>query len=196
MKLLGGNADLRPQTELAAVCEPGGGVDVHRRRIHVVQEVLGLEVVLRDDGLGVLGAVGIDEIDGLIHAACRLDSQDVVIVLGVPVAVFCRYRPGARISRASGSARSSTPFSSRRGRAFFPEVRRPRPGGPARTPRRAHRGTGALGIEEDAGTHVQVCLIVDIDVAHALAGADHWYAGLLGHGPDQPGATPGISTST
>ncbi|CAN4043181.1 putative conserved protein, contains double-stranded beta-helix domain, partial [Dysosmobacter welbionis] len=47
------------------------------------------------------------------------------------------------------------------------------------------------GIEEDAGTHVQVCLIVDIDVAHALAGADHWYAGLLGHGPDQPGATPG-----
>lgn len=88
--------DLRPQTELAAVCEPGGGVDVHRRRIHVVQEVLGLEVVLRDDGLGVLGAVGIDEIDGLIHAACRLDSQDVVIVLGVPVAVFCRYRPGAQ----------------------------------------------------------------------------------------------------
>ena len=55
----------------------------------------------------------------------------------------------------------------------------------------ADGGTGALGIEEDAGTHVQVCLIVDIDVAHALAGADHWYAGLLGHGPDQPGATPG-----
>ena len=42
MKLLGADADLCPKAELKAVGEPGGGVHIDRRRIHLVQEPLGV----------------------------------------------------------------------------------------------------------------------------------------------------------
>ena len=42
VELLGGDADLRPQAELAAVGKAGGGVDVDRRGVHLVEEALGL----------------------------------------------------------------------------------------------------------------------------------------------------------
>ena len=55
----------------------------------------------------------------------------------------------------------------------------------------AHRGAGALGIIENGGGHIQIGLIVHIDVAHALTGADHRHAGLFGHCPNEPRAAPG-----
>ena len=85
MHFLGGDADLRPQAELEAVGEAGGGVDVHRRGVHLVQEALGGKVVGGDDGLGVAGAVGGDEVHRLVKAGYHLDGQDVVAELGVPV---------------------------------------------------------------------------------------------------------------
>ena len=49
--------------------------------------MLSLEVVVGDDGLRVAGAVCVDEVDGLVHAADGADGQNVIVVLCVPVAL-------------------------------------------------------------------------------------------------------------
>ena len=92
MHFLGGDADLRPQTEFAAVGEAGGGVDVHRRGVHGIQKALGLEVIGGDNGLGVAGAVAVDELHSLFQTAHGLDCQNIVVILGVPVGLRCRNR--------------------------------------------------------------------------------------------------------
>ena len=56
--------DLGPEAELAAVDEPGRGVDHHRRRVHLAHEPLGGGQVGGHDGLGVARAEAGDVVDG------------------------------------------------------------------------------------------------------------------------------------
>src|SRR5699024_4948479 len=78
VELLGGDAHFAAQTELPAVGEPGGGVPVHRRAVHQGEELPGGGLVIGNDGVGVVGGVGGDMGDGLLHAVHHLDGQDVV----------------------------------------------------------------------------------------------------------------------
>ena len=56
MELVGADADLGAQPELEAVGEARAGIDHHAGRIDLAQEALGMHVVARDDGVGVVAA--------------------------------------------------------------------------------------------------------------------------------------------
>ncbi len=134
----------------------------------------------------------VDEVHGLVHAGYHLDGQDVVAVLGVPVAL----RGGLCPSAQDGPGRRAAPQlhllgSAAAARASCAGSPPPRPVHQHALGGVAHRGAGALGVVEDPGRHVQVGLVVDIDVAHAHAGPDDRHAGVLHHGADQPRPAPG-----
>ena len=78
MKLLGGNAHLAAQPELAAVGKPGGHVHIRRRAVRLVDEPLRADRILRDDAFAVAGGVRQYVGDGLVHAVHYLDRQNVV----------------------------------------------------------------------------------------------------------------------
>ena len=75
VELLGGDAHLTAQTELSAVGEAGGDVDVHGGTVHLTGEAGRSGGVLRDDAVAVMGGVGGDVGDGIV--------QTVHHVLGV-----------------------------------------------------------------------------------------------------------------
>lgn len=66
MQLLSADRHFCPQTELAAVGETGAGVNVHRRRVHRTYKVFIAAQRSGEDRIGVVGAVGVDMVDGLI----------------------------------------------------------------------------------------------------------------------------------
>ena len=66
--LAGGDADLRAETELAAVGELGRGVPDHDRAVDPVQEIFGRRGILGDDRLGMAGAVSLDMVDRRVRA--------------------------------------------------------------------------------------------------------------------------------
>ncbi len=85
MDLVGADADLGAQAELAAVVEAGAGVDHDGRAVDLGDEPLGGREVAGDDGLGVARAVTGDVVDRLVDRLDNADGQDLVEVLGVPV---------------------------------------------------------------------------------------------------------------
>lgn len=85
MELLGGDADLRAQTEFPAVGKTGGGVDVHGRRVHFPQEFFGGLLVFRHDTFAVAGAVGGNIVDGFRCAGYHAHGEDIVVVFPAPV---------------------------------------------------------------------------------------------------------------
>ena len=64
VQLLGGDADLGPEAELAAVDEAGRGVDEHGGGVDLATEALGGAQVAGDDGLGVPRPEAGDVVDG------------------------------------------------------------------------------------------------------------------------------------
>ena len=76
MEFVGADADFRPHAELAAVVEPGAGVDHHGRAIDAVGELLGRRQVAGDDGVGVVRAVPIDVVDGFVQRAHDAAGND------------------------------------------------------------------------------------------------------------------------
>ncbi len=67
VELLGGDADLGAEAELAAVGEPGRGVDRHRRRVDQRDEPLGRRLRVGHDRVGVGRAVAGDVGDGRLQ---------------------------------------------------------------------------------------------------------------------------------
>ena len=51
VELLCADADLRAEPELKPVGKAGGGVDINRRRVNLIQKLLGIRIILRDNGL-------------------------------------------------------------------------------------------------------------------------------------------------
>ena len=85
VELVGADADLGAQAELAAVVETGAGVDHHGRAVDLGDEPLGRGEVGGDDRLGVARAVPGDMSDGLFERVDDGDGQDLVEILGIPV---------------------------------------------------------------------------------------------------------------
>src|SRR3546814_20064011 len=75
VQLAGGNADLGPPAELAAVGELGRGVVHHDAGIDLVQEAGRGHCVLGDDGLGLMEAVTIDMSNPLVEALDHLSGR-------------------------------------------------------------------------------------------------------------------------
>ena len=100
MHAAGGDADLGPEAELAAVGELGRGVVQNDRRIDLPQETLGRRSVLGHDAVGVVGAVGLDMADRRLEAVDDADTYDRVEIFRAPV-LFARRRD-PRIGLARG----------------------------------------------------------------------------------------------
>jgi len=67
VQLLCAYPHLRPQSELTAVGEPGAGVNVHTRGVHLVKKTHRAGVILGDDSLGMPRAVTFDMFQRLVQ---------------------------------------------------------------------------------------------------------------------------------
>ena len=76
--LVGADADLGAEAELAAVVEAGAGVDHHGRAVDLGDESLGGREIAGDDRLGVARAVPGDVVDRLVDRVDDGDGQDLV----------------------------------------------------------------------------------------------------------------------
>ena len=81
-----------PNFRAEAVPEPvgkaGGRVLVNTSRVDKLHEPRGGIDIFRDDGIGVMGAVPVDVIDGFIHAGDNFHSKDEIEVFMAEVIVF------------------------------------------------------------------------------------------------------------
>ena len=75
VELLGGDAHLAAQSELAPVGEAGGGVPIDRGGVHLGQEPLCGLLVGGDDGVRVAGGVGGDVGDGRTRCQSPRDRR-------------------------------------------------------------------------------------------------------------------------
>ena len=85
VKLVGGDADLRAETEFAAVVETGRGVVEDARRIDRTQETFRGRGVGGDDAVAVVRTVFVDVVDRFFLRADDFDLKDQVEILGAPV---------------------------------------------------------------------------------------------------------------
>ena len=192
VELLGGDAHLTAQAELAAVGEAGGAVDIHRRTVHGCCKEGGMGLVPGQDGLAVAGGVLGNVADGFFHAVHDLDGQNVVEKFGIEI-----LRPGG--GAVNDSCRPLV-------QPQFDRVQAPRHAGRAKTPgqlgqklRRnggmhkadflgvADTGAAGLGVFDDVQRLGLVGGVIDEDVADAGAGLDAGNFGILHTGPDEPG---------
>jgi hypothetical protein len=60
MKLICTNTYLCTQTIFKTIGKPGARIDHHAGRVHLAQKPLGMQVVARDDGIGMVTGIGID----------------------------------------------------------------------------------------------------------------------------------------
>ena len=78
MQLAGGNADLGPEAEFAAVGELGRSIVEHDCRIDLLQEALCRCGIGRDDGVGVLRAVPGNVRNCFLDAGCEVRGDAAV----------------------------------------------------------------------------------------------------------------------
>ena len=189
--LVGADADLGAEAELAAVVEPGAGVDDHGRGVDLGDEPAGGGEVAGQDRLGVARAVAADVGDRGVERVDDADGQDQVEVLGVPVGGLGR-----------ASSRGGSPGSPRR-----PGARRPRAwrasatsgrkvGAASRWTRRVSAalqtpGALGLGVDDDPDGHREVGVGVDVDVAVARVVLQDRHLRLGDDPADQALAAPG-----
>ena len=140
VQLLGADADLGAEAELAAVGEPGRGVDQHRRRVDRGGEPPGGGLVLGDDRVGVLAGEAPDVLDRLVEVG--YDARRRCRGRGTPARSPRRWparpRRTPRTPRRRGSSRR--PPAARRRPAAGTRRRRRR--APAATRRRCRRWCG------------------------------------------------------
>src|SRR3984957_2280950 len=81
----GSDADLRAESELAAVGELRRSIVQHDCRIHFAQKLLRRLLVLGDDRVGVMRAITFDMRDGAVDAIDHAGGQDGVEIFGAPI---------------------------------------------------------------------------------------------------------------
>ena len=85
MELLGGDAHLAAESELAAVGEAGGGVDIDGGGIDAAGEFFRRRRIGGDDRLAVAGGMAVDMGDGFVNVGDDLDGEDIIEELGIKV---------------------------------------------------------------------------------------------------------------
>ena len=78
MQLLGADADLRPQAKLKAIRKAGGGIDIYRSRVHLLQKGLRIGIILGDDAFAVAGGIALDMGYRLIQTVNDANGQDQI----------------------------------------------------------------------------------------------------------------------
>ena len=196
MELLGGDAHLAAQTELAAVGKAGGGVDVHGGAVHPVNKGIGVGGVFGDDGLAVAGGVGGNVSDGLVHTVHELHGQDIVQKFGVEVLPAggrsgddrrgALVQPQLHGNLACGSSVIHQAL-------FQPgqEFRRHRAVYQQHLFGVAHGGTAGLGVFHNVQGLVQIGALVYIHMADTGTRLNAGHGGAGHAGPDQSRAAPG-----
>lgn len=90
MELAGGDADLRPHAELAAVGELGGRVDHQDGAVEPADEGIGRRRIFGDDRFRVAGGVTCDMVDRGIETGHHANRKDRVQVFRVPIRIVGR----------------------------------------------------------------------------------------------------------
>ena len=85
MELVGADPDLRPETKLAPIIEPGAGIDNHGGAIDFLDESPGRVDPVRDDGVSMFRAVAGNVGQGGIEIFDDPNGDDQVEILGVPI---------------------------------------------------------------------------------------------------------------
>src|SRR5579862_9232184 len=89
MKAIGRDADLRPHSELATICELSRGIVEHDRAVDTLEEALGRGLILRHDRFGMRRAIFRNMRNSGVHAIHYPRRDDRVQVLRVPVVLTC-----------------------------------------------------------------------------------------------------------
>ena len=158
----------------------GGGVHAPEKRLCRLR-------VPGDDGLTVVGGVGGDVFHGLLHAGHQLDSQDIVQKFRIKVLVSggspgndpgrAGVQPQLHLSQALGQTGQKF-----RGGGFVDQTD---------LRRVAHAGAAALGVLHDVQGHLQIRVLVHVDMADAGAGLNDRNRGVFHTGANQTRAASG-----
>ena len=189
MELVRADGDLRAEAELPPVVEAGARVDEHHRRVDLVGEARGGGVVLRNDGLGVAGAVLLDVVDRLgdaVHDADGHREREELLpeVGGVGGADGLAGAGPDEGERAPVAADLDSGLGELRGHR---REQLARDGGvdEERVERVAHVGALRLGVVDDALRLADVCGGVDVDVDDSDAAGNGGHGGVLAHVLDE-----------
>ncbi len=169
--LAGRDADLRAEAVSIAVRKARRGVVEDTRGVDAGHEYFGGFRVIGDDRLGVLGAVLIDVGDSLVDVFDDLDRQLEIAVLGSPV-LGCRL---ADVDDLAGRF-VATEFDARVHVALDEtgeEVGCDCLAHEQRLDRVADGGVLHLRVEGDVFGHLEVGIVVDVDVTDTLRVAQH-----------------------
>ena len=191
MQLLGADAHLAPQAELAAIGKAGAGVDIHGRTVHTGGKAGGGDFVAGHDGVAVMGRVPGDVFDGVLQRGHDRHAELVVKVLGVKVG-----GGGRHAVDDGGGALVQVQFHRRQpgGGAVVDQAlfqHRQKGGGHVAVHQQrflgvADAGAAGLGVVHDVQRHRKVGRGVHIHMADAGAGLDAGHGGVLHTGADQP----------
>ncbi|MNZ18866.1 hypothetical protein D3C78_358860 [compost metagenome] len=188
MQLVGGNTDFRAQAVLEAVGEAGRGVEHDRRRIDLGHELAGFTLVFADDRVGVVRAIVVDVLDGLVQAIDHTNRQDGVEVLGEPIVFAGRLGLDQRTGTLA-PAQFDALFLETAGhfrQETFSHTLVDQQG----FHRTANTVTVSLGVESNAQGLVQVRVLGNIDVTDAVQVLDDRHTGIAADAFDQATAAP------
>src|ERR1700733_251277 len=85
VQFLRADAHLGTETEFSAVGEASGCIPVHGSRIHSAQELAGVRLVTRDDGVAVLGGIAVNVSDCVLDIGDHSNSHAQPQILLEPV---------------------------------------------------------------------------------------------------------------
>lgn len=183
MHLAGGDADLGPHAELAAIGKLGGRVAHQDRTVQPLKEPLGGRVILGQDAFRVAGAELPDMGDGAIHAIDQPGRDDHVQKLAPEIVGLCRDRARYILQLPLGAhldARGKQILDQHRAVAGVKAAvdqqafRRP-----------ANSGAPSLGVQHHPARLFQIGIGIGIDVANAFQMRKDRHPRLALHQSDQ-----------
>ena len=189
MKLGGGDSDLCPEAELAAVVEAGRRVHEHAAGIDFAKPSLRMLVAACADGLGVAGAklghVRERLVDAVDHRTARIFSRNSCPKSAGDAGVALGMRATVR-----GQPRSSTFFSaaiearSREECAGLASVNE------ETLERVANTGADRLAVDDQADREFEIAARIGEQMTDSLVMLNHRHPRVLGHEAYEPLAAP------
>ncbi len=82
MQLLGGDAHFSAHPHGLSISKPGGGIDIDRRRIHLIEEGHRMSIIFSDDGLGMSRTVFCNVFHGFFQTSNGLQGKCKIQVFG------------------------------------------------------------------------------------------------------------------
>jgi hypothetical protein len=157
------DTDLGAEPELATIGKLGRGVMENDGRVDFGQEALGDRLITRNDGIGVMRAVGLDMRKRSIEAVDDTGGDDGVEIFGAPI-LFHGWRD-ARIGRLHGLvAAHGAARVEQHGNQGLEMRLDTGPVHQQRLGRTADAGAAHLGVQHDGLRHLQIGPGMHIDM--------------------------------